>query len=209
MTNAAITIQNETTNNLSLDIKLNEDDSIRELLLPLGDVRGGDSIEVGDRTTLDELNRNPQMRALLDATPPKVSINVVAGTRDVPGSDAASAAASSLGLGGLEVGNFRSTPADTDDHLLVPAMPFSAAILDVQVEVDTAEATVWALYDAAAGGGNRLSDDLSVAATARVRDAGSDLVGVVPTIAKGDPLYLNKGAAATATGNVIVTFQRL
>jgi hypothetical protein len=211
VTNAAINIQNELTTAQSLDIKLSEDRVIRSTLAAKGAIGGGDVIDVGDVTTLDELNANTEFRKLLDASPVKVSMSVVGGTNDVAGSDAATAVANSEGLGGSE--RFSAAVpvggGGAEDQILIASMPYAALVLDAQILVTTTEATTWTLRDAIAGGGNALSDDLSTAAAGRVRDASSDLAGVVPTIAKGAPLVLRKAASATAVGTVLVELQRL
>lgn len=215
MTSASVFITNLKPTPRSLDIKLSEDRVIRVRLAPAGTIGGTDTFDAGGFATLDELNRNPQMRVLLDnldtgGNPdPLVSVSVARGTNDIPGSDSATAAPDAEGLGGLEIGNFRSLNTDGTDHVVVASMPFAAAILDIQLMVDTAEATTWTLRDAIAGGGNALSQALSTAATGRVRDDGTGTSGAVPTVSKGDPLVINKAAAASATGNLIVTFQRL
>ena len=214
MSATQILLKNPKTTQLSVDAKISEDLVIRRLLAPAGDVDGRDQYDVAAIATLDDLNRSPQIRALLDnqtngVADPLVTIELVGGTNNVAGSDSATAVPSAEGLGGVETLVVASDPATGTDHTLIAAMPYTALVIDAQLMVDTTEATTWTLRDALAGGGNALSDDLSTAAAARVRDGGTDLAGVVATIAKGDPLVLNKGAVASATGYVMVTFQRL
>jgi len=219
MTATQILLQNPKALPLSIDAKINSDLVIRELLAPLGDVNGKDQFNVSGKATLDELNRNAEIRRLLDhqtngAADPLLTIALVGGSNDIPGSDAQTAVASTTGLGGLEqlvVAIPDQLTAGANDYELLAAMPFTALIVDYQILVDTASAgaETWELRDALAGGGNALSDALSAGAVGRLRDASAALVGVAPTIGKGDPLILRRAVLDDATGHVIVTFQRL
>ena len=214
MTNAAIQVQNETALPLSIDIKVSEDDTIRELLQPKGTVGGGDSIDVGDRTTFDELNKNTEFRKLLDAAPPKVSLSVVAGSNDIAGSDASTAVPNIDGLGGeisIAQAFIAGSAGASEDRVLVAEMPFAALLLDAQLMVNAAATAGGSgtFRDAIAGGGNALSDNLATTATGRVRDTGAGTAGVVPTIAKGAALVLRLNAQADAAGTAIAKLQRL
>jgi hypothetical protein len=75
-------INNLTSNQLSLDIPLDDRRQIRELV-----PRGG-YVDVAGRATLDELNRNPIVQRLRGVSPvgtPKISITVVEGDDDLVG----------------------------------------------------------------------------------------------------------------------------
>jgi len=204
---------------LSIDAKINSDLVIRRLLAPLGDANGNDQFDVSGQATLDELNRNAQIRALLDhenpvgTADPLLTIELVGGTSNVAGSDSATAVANAAGLGGVEtlvVAIPDQLAAAANDLVLLAAMPYTALVIDYQIVIDTANAgELLQLRDALAGAGNPLSDDLSAAVVGRYRDLGADLLGVVPTIGVGDPLILRRSVSDAATGYAIVTFQRL
>ena len=215
MTNAALNIQNELFTPLSLDIKINEDLTIRELLKPKGAIGGGDAVDVSSKATLDELNKNAQIQALLSASTPKISLNVVTGTTVIPGSDLGTVVPSVEGLGGtidFSAAWAAGAAAGSEDRVLIAAMPFAAKILDVTMHLSTlgTSAATGQLRDAIAGGGNVLSDAFDCdAALGTLRDAGSALAGVVPTIAKGDPLVLRLDTNSDSAGEISCKLQRL
>ena len=204
---------------LSIDAKINSDLVIRQLLAPLGDANGHDQYDVSGKATLDDLNRNAQIRALLDhetvpgVPDPLITIELIGGTNDVAGSDSATSVANAAGLGGVEtlvVAVPDQLLGGANDLVLLAAMPYTALIIDYQIMVDFANAgETWELRDTAGGAGAALSDALAAGATGRVRDASTALAGVVPTLAAGDLLVLRRAVGDAATGYVIVTFQRL
>jgi len=77
------------------------------------------------------------------------------------------------------------------DDVDLGELGIKARIVDAQIVVGTAGTggSTATLRDAAAGAGNALSDDLSTAATGRVR---SDTLASVPTIAATDHLYVRR-----------------
>jgi len=210
MANAVLQINNETTGALSLDIRFDKfsDRVIRSKLNARGTT--GASVDVGDITTLEELNRNPQFRSLWDAN--KVSLTVNRGSSDVPG--AIDQVADSVGMGGIITCAFPYAAAGAgarDITLYSANFPFAAKIIDYQVMVSTSGVGAIQLRDATDGAGNTLSQGLSQAVAGRVRDDGTGQTagsGVVPTLAKGGTLVAREAVGTTA-GTIIVTFQRL
>jgi hypothetical protein len=69
-------ITNLSSGMLSLDIMLDSNRQIRNSLAP------GQSVNVADIATADELNRNPQLQQLLRSNPPKVSVTEGAPSQD-------------------------------------------------------------------------------------------------------------------------------
>lgn len=196
MTNATLNIQNLLTTSLSLDIEFGAKRNLRRKLAPFGTT--GDTIDVGDLTTLSELNSNPQFRALLDASSPKVRIkDIVRGSNDVLGADTGVVIDAS-GMADTHprlIVTVAAGAAGARDVLVYNAnFPFAGLLVDAQMLVQTAVAlsTVQA-RDAAAGAGNALTAAMSSAVATRVRDPGTGQTvgnGIPPTIAKGSSLYL-------------------
>ena len=216
MTNAVLQINNETSGNLSLDVRLGKfsDKVIRTNLAPKGQgtTAKPDSVDVGDITTLSELNMRPEIQSLLSSG--RISIITARGTTDIPGADIASAVADSVGLGGVITRAFpyEAAGAGARDIVLYNAdMPFAAKVIDFQVMVSTLAAGAIQLRDALAGAGNAVSQALSQAALGRVRDDGTGQTagdGIVVSIAKGGSLIARE-AIGTSAGTIIVTLQRL
>ena len=73
----SIKIKNLTGNQLALSVFFSLRRQIQQTIAV------GASFEVSSLATLDELNRNPEIRALLDATPPQIEIVVVGGADDI------------------------------------------------------------------------------------------------------------------------------
>jgi hypothetical protein len=212
MSNATLQIQNELAGPLTLDIRLDKYGSkvIRTRLAGKGQT--GDSVDVGDVATLDDLNANPEFQALFSAG--SISTSLVAGDSDVPGCDANTAVPTAEGLGGTEWIAAASAPADGTDHLIIASMPYAALVLDSQFMLGTPEggADTWTLYDAAAAGGNTLSQAFNAnAAAGRQRDDGTGgaAAGVPQPLAKGDPVYINKSAGTTSVGTIMILLQRI
>lgn len=218
MTNAVLQINNETSGNLSLDVRLGKfsDRVIRTNLAPKGQGTSSKpaSVDVGDITTLSELNTRPEIQALLNTTPPRISISTARGTTDLQGADIATAVADASGLGGVvtEAFHFAAAGAGARDITLYNAnFPFAAKLVDVQIMVETLGAGTLTLRDTAGGLGNALSAALSEAAAARVRDPGTGQTagnGFVPVIAKGSSIIARETVGTTA-GTIIVSYQRL
>lgn len=215
MSNSAVVIQNQTTGNLALDIRLGKfsDRVIRTNLAPkgLGTHAHPENIDVGDITTLEELNTRPEIQALLAFSPPRISISVTKGV-DIPGS--LDSVADAQGLGGVitEAFPFAAAGAGARDLTLYNAsFPFAALLVDAQIMVSTAGAGTLTVRDAAAGGGNALTAALSEAATGRVRDPGTGQTagaGVLPVLAKGSSIIARESLGTTA-GTIILSYQRL
>jgi hypothetical protein len=212
MSNGTLQIQNELAGPLSLDIRLDKygQKVIRTKLAGKGQT--GDSVDVGDVATLDDLNANPEFQALYSAG--SISTAVATGTSVVPGSDMSTAVPNAEGLGGAEWLAVQSAPADGTDHNIVASMPWPALVLDSQFMLATPEGGVdtWTLYDAAAAGGNTLSQAFDANAVAgRQRDDGTGgaAAGTPPALAKGDPIYVNKSAGTTSVGTIMILLQRI
>jgi len=217
VTDKAITIQNELSTPLSLDVKLDSDRVIRANLKPKGYAGGGDSVDVGEVATLDELNRDPVIRACLDASTPKISITVTPTTTDqIPSPP--DFVSDTEGMGGLTVMSkafVNAGGAADHDTVLKAAMPFAAKVLDSMVYLQTNDAacTKGVLQDALAGAGTELSVDYDITAAAGLQrhdgtyTAATD--GTVPTIAKGAPLTFFRAGSDASVGTVVVVLQRL
>lgn len=216
MSNAALYINNETTSYLSLDIMLGGAPTsrvIRARLAPAGQT--GYQVDVGDITTLEELNATPSVRYLLDSSPPKISFTVVRGSNDVPGAiDQVATASTLIGNGGfyrIHAAFAAGAGGAPDDVVIANAnFPFAAVITDVQLMITTAVAGNAQLRSAAAGGGNTLSAANSTAAAGRVRDPGTGATGgsgVRPAVARNGTIILRRSDSAAA-GMVIIDFER-
>ena len=209
MSNAAIFINNETSGFLSIDAEFGKNSGklVRARLNPRGS--SGSNVDVGDIASLEEMNVNPQIQALLSAG--KISFTVVRGTTDIQGPlDYVKDAASMGGtiqmtyVFGVGVG------AADDLTLFAANFPFAARLVDAQLLVSTAVAGATAQVRTLAGGlGSAYTDAFSAAATGRVRDAGAAIVGVAPTLAKNDSLFLRRAVSAVTAGMLILTFARL
>lgn len=213
MTNAAVTISNLTTGNLSIDAEFGKNTGkiVRALLRPAG--QAGSSVDVGDVASLSDLSANPQIQQLLTA-PAKIAIAVTRGTTDVQGSDP-TAVIDASGMSGasprLVVTIAAGAAGARDVVVYTSAFPFAVLLTDVQQMVSTAVAGSITVRDALAGGGNALSAANSTAATGRVRDPGTGQTagaGVVPSLAKNSSLVLRM-TAGDAAARVILEFARL
>jgi hypothetical protein len=213
MSNATLQINNETSGPLSLDVRLGKfsDRVIRANLAAkgTGTTARPEYVDVGDITTVEELNTRAEIQSLLSSG--KVSISVARGTTDIAG--AVDFIADSVGLGSTitRAYPYAAAGAGARDITLSTNFPFAANILDYMVMVSTAGAGTITLRSATAGGGNALSQALTQAALGRVRDNGTGQTagdGVVTTIAKGGTLVARESLGTTA-GTIIVTFQRI
>lgn len=208
MTNAQVLIRNESaTEPLSLDVKISEDFSLRTLLRPKGDSLGRDYTDVGDVTTIEQLNSLPAIQSMLNSNPAKISISVVRGTTDIPGAvDFAPAS----GMSDLQVLNvaFVDGGAGAADTVLGVALPFDAYIVDMLVWVDVLKAAATGtVRTAAAGGGTALSEAFDLSAVGIVRCAGTANTGAMPLVAAGTQLYFRRNDQ-DAVGRVVIMLQR-
>ena len=225
MSNASILIKNITPNPLSIDVVFQPNRPIRALLGPQGTFKSNglpaDQIDVGAIVSLSQLQTNPQVQQLLnwvDPTSkllsPKITIQVVRGTADIPGADVG-AVIDATGMDSSSPRLFVHIPAGgagaRDVPLYLANFPFAADLTDAQIMVKTAAAGTVALFDQAAGAGNQLTTAMSTAAAARVRDAGTGQTagnGVVPALAKNSSLYAHL-TAGTAELWMIIEFARV
>lgn len=223
MTIATIQIRNLKPYNVSLDLKIDEDRTIRESLAPVGDTAGRDRVNVGDKATIDELNLNEGLRVLLDhvnpatgAADPIVALTMARGSADLPG--AVDEVADADGLGGMQVlvKDFVDAGGAADhDTVLKAAMPYAARIVDSMVYLATNDAacTKGVLMDALAGAGTELSVDYDLTAVAGLQrhdgtyTAATD--GTMPVIAAGAPLTFFRETSDASVGKVVVVLQRL
>lgn len=212
MANAAVFINNLLTTEQSIDIKIDERKQIRAKLRPRGAAVSqgrGPSIDVGDITSLSELNAAPDMRKLLDAVPAKVSVTVAPGTSDIQGADVG-AVVDPRGMMSaaprLVVTVAAGSAGARDVSLYTANFPFPAQIIDQQIMVRTGVAGTVTLRDALAAGGNALSAANSTTTATRVRDPGTGQTagnGIPPSIAAGSSLVLRMTAGDAALVYVI------
>lgn len=119
---------------------------------------------------------------------------------------------STIGGVGL-IGNVYSIEADftalvtgtPDDITIATNLPFKSRIQSVALGITTASATTGTLRDAAAGGGNALSNAISVSSAGIIS---WNLTTTRPTLAAGSALYLRRADRAFA-GNISIILTRV
>ena len=174
-------LNNLGTNTLSLDIVIDDDRVIRESLAPNG------SYDAGDIATVDELNRNQQIRDLVAAG--RISVTTMSEDDDV------------ASLLDSHVMEFVQATAGNQAAVLIGTAPF-AGVLQVEAQVGAIPGSGESMvFDVLVNGSSVLASaltaDENTSPAARTQLAG-DVGGV--SVAKGDEVAISLTyTAGTAT----------
>lgn len=179
-----ITLTNALTTKLAIDVKFDSVRRINEFLSP------GESLVLGDVYTLDELERDNTIGALLAA-----------------GSLTATVTQDTYPVEVIKVAYTAGTTGAADDITIFAGLPYAVEILDAVLFVTTAASGETITLRTATGGtGTALSSAMSVASAVKVRDAGTS--AGLPSVAKGGNIYGRRSDRATA-GTAVVYLRRV
>lgn len=190
-----LNIVNTSGNRLAIDAKLGFKKPIKHVLAT------GASVDVGDVATLDELNQNPEIRALVTAG--NIRIDVVAEADDLT---TEGGVPDDLGIGmthkiviTVPVGG-----GGAGDDTIIASMPWPAILVSAAMVVETAAAGSLTLRDTVGGAGTALSDAMSTASTGLVESTG---INPLPALSRGD-LITARHTDNTTLQEVIVELMR-
>lgn len=172
-----IRLVNTAAGQLAVDAKLGFKKPIKAV------IPQGGFFDAGDVATMDELNQNPEIRALVDAG--KIRIDLVAEANDLVSEDGVP---SDLGIGMTHTVITSLVDLGTtnaDDVTVVASMPWPAQLVSALLVVETGVATeTITLRDTAGGAGNALSAALD-GGTDDTRDP-DVTTAPIPALSRGD-----------------------